>query len=69
MRLILAIIFPFLSFFTIERPIAGIICFFLQISLIGWAPAVIWAVYALSEYETDKKLQKKINEIQESTKN
>ena len=57
MRLILSFIFPFLTFFTIGRPIAGIICLILQITLIGWIPATIWSVYALSQYNTDKKIE------------
>ncbi|MTH95842.1 YqaE/Pmp3 family membrane protein [Roseibium sp. RKSG952] len=56
MRLILAIILPFLVFFTIGRPFQGLFCLILQITLIGWIPAAIWAVYALSQYETDKKI-------------
>lgn len=39
MRLILAILLPWLQFFTIGRPFAGIICLILQITLIGWLPA------------------------------
>lgn len=58
MRLILAIFLPWLQFFTIGRPIAGIICLLLQISLIGWIPAAIWSVYALSQYKTDKKIER-----------
>src|SRR3546814_5070839 len=54
MRLIVALIFPWLTFFTIGRPIAGIVCFLHQITLIGWLPATIWAVYALSQYKTDR---------------
>lgn len=57
MRLLLAIFFPFVLFFTIGRPIAGIICLILEITLIGWLPAAIWAVYALSQYKTDKKIE------------
>lgn len=57
MRLIIAILLPFLVFFTIGRPIAGIICLILQITLIGWLPAAIWAVYALSQYKTDQKIR------------
>lgn len=57
MRLLLALILPWLVFFTIKRPIAGIICLILQITLIGWIPAAIWAVYALSQYKTDKKIE------------
>lgn len=56
MRLLIAILLPWLLFFTIGRPIAGIICLILQISLFGWIPAAIWAVYALSQYNTDKKI-------------
>ncbi len=58
MRLIIALILPWLVFFTIGRPIAGIFCLILQITLIGWIPAAIWAVYALSQYKTDQKIKK-----------
>ncbi|MBN7137506.1 hypothetical protein A7A76_22645 [Lysobacter enzymogenes] len=62
MRLIIAIFLPFLVFFTIGRPLAGIVCLILQITLIGWLPAAIWAVYALSQYKTDEKIRKALNE-------
>jgi uncharacterized membrane protein YqaE (UPF0057 family) len=58
MRLILAFIVPWLQFFTIGRPFAGVFCIFLQITLIGWLPATIWSVYALSQYKTDQKIKK-----------
>jgi len=57
MRLLLAIFLPFISFFTIGRPIAGLVCLFLQVTLIGWIPAAIWAVFALGQYKTDKKIE------------
>lgn len=57
MRLFIAIFLPFLAFFTIGRPFAGIICLLLQITLIGWIPSAIWAVYALSQWKTDKKIE------------
>lgn len=57
MRLLLAIFLPFAAFFTIGRPFAGIICLILQITLIGWIPAAIWATYALSQYKTDQKIK------------
>jgi uncharacterized membrane protein YqaE (UPF0057 family) len=56
MRLLIALILPWLTFFTIGRPIAGVICLILQMTLVGWLPAAIWAVYALNEYKTDKKI-------------
>ncbi len=57
MRLLLAIFLPFLVFFTIGRPFAGIICLILQLTLIGWLPAALWAIYALSQYKTDQKIK------------
>ena len=62
MRLIIALLLPWLTFFTIGRPFAGIICLILQITLLGWIPATLWAVYALSQYKTDKKIEKALNQ-------
>ncbi len=56
MRLLIAIVLPWLLFFTIGRPLAGVICLILQITVIGWIPAAIWAAYSLSQYNTDKKI-------------
>jgi uncharacterized membrane protein YqaE (UPF0057 family) len=61
MRLLIAFILPWLTFFTIGRPISGFICLILQLTIIGWIPATIWAVYALSQYNTDKKIQQAIS--------
>jgi uncharacterized membrane protein YqaE (UPF0057 family) len=56
MRLLFAIFMPFLVFFTIGRPLAGIVCLILQLTLIGWIPAALWAVYSLSQWNTDRKI-------------
>jgi len=58
MRLLLAIFLPFFVFFTIKKPISGVICLLLQITLIGWIPAAIWAVYSTGQYKTDQKIKK-----------
>lgn len=62
MRLIISLFFPWLTFFTIGRPVAGVISLILQITLIGWIPATIWAVYALSQYKTDQKIEKALSQ-------
>lgn len=61
MRLLIALLLPWLSFFTIGRPFAGLICLILQVTVIGWAPAAIWAVYSLGNYNTDKKIKEALN--------
>ena len=60
MRLVLAFLLPWLTFFTIGRPVAGIVCLLLQLTLLGWIPATIWAVYALSQYNTDQKIRRAV---------
>lgn len=65
MRLILAILLPWLNFFTIGKPISGIICLILQLTVIGWLPAALWSVYSLSQYHTDKKIQKALSNGQQ----
>jgi uncharacterized membrane protein YqaE (UPF0057 family) len=62
MRLLIAFIFPWLTFFTIGRPVAGLICLILQITIIGWLPATIWAIYALSQFKTDRKIERALRE-------
>jgi len=61
MRLLIALLLPWLTFFTIGRPFAGILCLLLQITIIGWLPATIWAVYALGQYKTNKKIAKALS--------
>jgi uncharacterized membrane protein YqaE (UPF0057 family) len=62
MRLLIAFILPWLTFFTIGRPLAGIVCLVLQLTILGWIPATIWAVYALSQYKTDQKIERALGE-------
>jgi uncharacterized membrane protein YqaE (UPF0057 family) len=62
MRFFIALILPWLSFFIIGRPLAGIVCLVLQLTLFGWLPAAIWAVYSLSQYKTDKKIEQALHQ-------
>ena len=48
-RILLALFVPWLTFFTLGRPIAGIICLLLQITVLGWIPATIWALLAVDD--------------------
>ncbi len=58
MRLVVAFLLPWLTFFTIGRPFAGVLCLVLQLTLLGLIPATIWAVYAVSQYDTDQKIRR-----------
>ncbi|QCE35720.1 YqaE/Pmp3 family membrane protein [Acetobacteraceae bacterium] len=52
MRLIIAFFLPWLAFFTIERPMAGIICLLLQLTVLGWPFAAVWAIWSICKYDT-----------------
>jgi uncharacterized membrane protein YqaE (UPF0057 family) len=56
MRLIIAFLFPWLTFFLIGRPLSGLLCLILQCTILGWLPATIWAVYSLGQHKTDQKI-------------
>ena len=68
MRILLAIILPFLAFFTIGRPFAGFICLILQITLIGWLPAAIWAAYSVSQYHAEKRMAQMMEQLNPTDK-
>lgn len=53
-----------MTFFFIGRPFAGLFCLLLQVSVIGWLPATLWALYALSQYKTDRKIQAAMRMLQ-----
>ncbi|WP_336516486.1 YqaE/Pmp3 family membrane protein [Pollutibacter soli] len=52
---LIAIFFPFLSFLLRGRILTGIICLILQITLIGWIPAAVWAVISLQNARADRR--------------
>jgi hypothetical protein len=57
MRLV-SLFIPWLPFFFIGKPLEGLLSIFLQITIIGWLPAVIWVNFALSDYYTKEHFKK-----------
>jgi uncharacterized membrane protein YqaE (UPF0057 family) len=49
MGILLALFAPPISLFASGRPGSALLCLVLQLTLIGWIPAAIWAVVARSE--------------------
>jgi len=52
---LLAILLPWLSFLLRGKILAGLICLVLQLTLIGWLPAMIWALMSLSDARAEKR--------------
>ena len=63
--ILVAILLPWLSFLLRGRIIQGIICFVLQITLIGWLPATIWAIVSLNNSKADERNKKLIKAIKQ----
>ncbi len=66
--MLLAILLPFLSFIVRGKIFTGIICLILQITLIGWLPAAIWAVLSLHNERADKRADRLIRAMKENKK-
>jgi len=55
MRAILVVFMPFFLFFTIDKPGRALLCLLLQVTLIGWLPASVWAFVSLLNYNQEKR--------------
>lgn len=64
--MLLAILVPFLSFIMRGKILAGIICLILQITLLGWLPAALWAVMSLQNERAERRNDKLIRAIKEN---
>jgi hypothetical protein len=64
MKYAVAILFPWLHFMNRDDILAGIVCFVLQLTLVGWLPAAIWAVYTLNSPQSASKKEKRVAAIE-----
>ena len=55
MMTLIAIFFPSLSFLLRGKLLTALLCLILQITLIGWIPAAIWAVVSLQNARADRR--------------
>ncbi len=68
MKYLLAIFLPWLALMLCGKILQGILCLILQITLIGWIPAVIWAIVVLNKQDADRRTDKIVRAIRESKK-
>ena len=62
----LAVIIPFLSFLLRGKVIAAIVCLVLQITLIGWLPAAIWAIISLQSENAERRHQETLKVLRDN---
>lgn len=61
---LVAILLPWLALMVRGLVMQGVICLILQVTLIGWLPATIWAIIALNNNDAKKRH----NELMEAVK-
>ncbi len=63
---LIAIIFPCLSFLLRGRMLRFVVCLILQLTLIGWLPAAIWAVLDLQNSRADRRTRRIIRVMKQA---
>ena len=66
--MLLAILCPFLSFMVRGKIFIGILCLILQITILGWLPAAIWAAMSLSNARAEKRNNELIRALRNNQK-
>lgn len=60
---LIAVCFPWLAFMLRGNIGLGLLCLILQITLIGWIPATIWAIVFINNQNADRRNEKLIKSI------
>ncbi len=63
---LIAILLPWLSFMLRGKILTGILCLILQITLIGWIPAAIWACISLQNAREDRRTRKLVRAMRQN---
>ncbi|WP_286883474.1 MULTISPECIES: YqaE/Pmp3 family membrane protein [Sphingobacterium] len=56
--ILIAVLLPWLSFFLRGKILSGILCLILQITILGWIPAAIWAVVSRVDGKNEQRMRK-----------
>lgn len=66
MRYVIAFFFPWLSLILQGKILSGLFCLVLQLTIIGWLPAVIWAFVSLNRMYADRRTEKIVRALKYS---
>jgi uncharacterized membrane protein YqaE (UPF0057 family) len=63
MRYLIAIILPPLAILMCGKPFQAILALILQITILGWIPAAIWAILVVNSYQADQRTNRVIKAL------
>jgi len=56
--ILIAVLLPWLSFFLRGKIFSGLLCLILQMTILGWIPAAIWAVASRVDGKNEQRIRK-----------
>ena len=63
MRYLIAIVLPPLAILLCGKPFQALLALILQITILGWIPAAVWAVLVVNSYQQDKRTNRIIKSM------
>ncbi len=56
-----AVLLPWLALMLRGRPVQGIFCLILQITVVGWIPAAVWAIMVVNSDNQERRHREMMN--------
>lgn len=56
--ILLSVLVPWLAFLLRGKILSGLLCLVLQLTILGWIPAAIWAVASLLNDRQEKRMER-----------
>lgn len=66
MRYLLALFLPWLSLILQGKIFSGILCLILQLTVLGWIPAAVWAILSINRMYADRRTDKIVRAIKQN---
>jgi uncharacterized membrane protein YqaE (UPF0057 family) len=65
MTYLIAIVFPPAAMALAGKPVQALLCVLLMITIIGWIPAAIWALFVVSSTHADRRTNRIVRAMRE----
>ena len=63
MRYLIAIVLPPLAILLCGKPFQAIFALILQVTVLGWIPAAVWAILVVNSYQADRRTNRIIRAL------
>lgn len=67
MRYIIAIFFPSIAMLLCGKMFQAVMCLILQLTVIGWFPATVWAFFVIHSHKEDVRHRQLMRAVQQAS--